>query len=73
MSFVYLSIHICCDFSVEEKKEQALQKIINTKGKVESEITDLKDRVKLARETIVIFKDEIAKLSTHPISNTTSA
>lgn len=59
--------------SVEEKKEQALHKIISTKGKVESEISDLKEKVKLARETITIFKDEIAKLSIHPMTNTTPA
>ncbi|XP_077290535.1 YEATS domain-containing protein 4 Gas41 [Arctopsyche grandis] len=61
------------DTDFEEKKEQALHKIINAKGKVQTEITELKDKLKLARETIVKFKDEISKLQGHQLNNSTSA
>lgn len=46
---------------VEEKKENTLKSIIEAKGKVKNEIVALKNKLKLARETISIFKDEIAK------------
>jgi len=48
--------------SVEEKKERTLQNILNAKNKIRYEISDLKERVKLAKETIVKFKAEITKL-----------
>ena len=48
--------------SVEEKKERTLQNILNAKNKIRYEIGDLKERVKLAKETIVKFKAEITKL-----------
>lgn len=48
--------------SVEEKKERTLQNILNAKNKIRYEISDLKERVKLAKETIVKFKGEITKL-----------
>jgi YEATS domain-containing protein 4 len=50
--------------SVEEKKERTLQNILNAKNKIRYEIGDLKERVKLAKETIVKFKAEITKLQT---------
>ncbi|GFG31551.1 hypothetical protein Cfor_00462 [Coptotermes formosanus] len=46
----------------EEKKERTLQNILNAKNKIRYEISDLKERVKLAKETIVKFKAEITKL-----------
>ncbi|XP_055640780.1 YEATS domain-containing protein 4 [Toxorhynchites rutilus septentrionalis] len=50
------------DTDFEEKKIQSLENIIETKVKVKSEITLLKDKLKLARETIAKFKVEIAKV-----------
>ncbi|XP_019535636.1 YEATS domain-containing protein 4 [Aedes albopictus] len=50
------------DTDFEEKKVQSLENIIETKAKVKSEITLLKDKLKLARETITKFKAEIAKV-----------
>jgi YEATS domain-containing protein 4 len=46
----------------EEKKDRTLQNILNAKNKIRYEISDLKERVKLAKETIVKFKAEITKL-----------
>lgn len=43
------------------KKEKTLKSILDAKGKVKSEIAALKNKLKLARETISAFKDEIAK------------
>ncbi|XP_055548000.1 YEATS domain-containing protein 4 [Wyeomyia smithii] len=50
------------DTDFEEKKVQSLETIIETKGKVKSEIALLKEKLKLARETIAKFKTEIAKV-----------
>jgi YEATS domain-containing protein 4 len=47
---------------VEEKKEKTLKTITDAKQKVKMEITVLKNRLKLAKETISQFKEEIAKL-----------
>lgn len=49
-------------FLVEEKKEKTVKVIKDAKQKVKMEITVLKNRLKLAKETISQFKDEIAKL-----------
>ena len=35
---------------------------MNAKNKIRHEITDLKERLKLARETITKFKNEISRL-----------
>lgn len=48
--------------SVEDKKEKTLQRILTSHTKVRSEISDLKEKLHLAKETISKFKDEIAKL-----------
>ncbi|KAG8226809.1 hypothetical protein J437_LFUL002855 [Ladona fulva] len=55
----------------EEKKEKTLQNILNAKNKIRYEIADLKDRLKLAKETIAKFKGEIGKvqISNPAISN----
>ena len=51
-------------FSVEEKKEKTLQNILNAKNKIRIEINDLKERLKLSKETIIKFKAEITKIQT---------
>ncbi|XP_046391278.1 YEATS domain-containing protein 4 [Ischnura elegans] len=55
----------------EEKKEKTLQTILNAKNKIRFEIGDLKERLKLAKETIARFKSEIGKvqLSSPAVSN----
>lgn len=47
---------------VEEKITKSLENIIDVKGKVKAEITLLKDKLKLARETIGRFKAELSKV-----------
>lgn len=49
-------------FVVEEKKEKTAKAIAEAKQKVRVEINVLKNRLKLAKETISQFKDEIAKI-----------
>jgi len=49
------------DTDFEDKKEKTLEKIINAKTKVRTDIAELKDKLKLAKETIIKFKDEISK------------
>lgn len=51
---------------VEEKITKTLDNIIEVKGKVKSEITIMKEKLKLARETIGRFKTELAKLPNQP-------
>lgn len=51
---------------VEEKKAKTLDNIVNVKQKVKGEIVTLKDKLKLARETIVKFKAELAKVQKPP-------
>ncbi|KAJ8722415.1 hypothetical protein PYW07_003595 [Mythimna separata] len=50
------------DTDFEDKKDKTLQKIVAAQTKVRTEISDLKDKLHLAKETISKFKDEIAKL-----------
>ncbi|XP_050304700.1 YEATS domain-containing protein 4 [Anthonomus grandis grandis] len=45
----------------EEKKEKTLKSIMDAKQKIKSEIVVYKNKLKLAKETIQQFKDEIAK------------
>lgn len=49
------------DTNFEEKKDKTLDAIMNAQKKVKREITDLKDRLKLAQETISEYKDKISK------------
>ncbi|XP_011201652.1 PREDICTED: YEATS domain-containing protein 4 [Bactrocera latifrons] len=56
------------DTDFETKKEKTLENIIDVKGKVKSEINSLKDKLKLARETIAKFKAELAKVQKPPTS-----
>lgn len=50
------------DTDFEDKKERTLEKIVAAQAKVRNEIADLKEKLHLAKETIMKFKDEIAKL-----------
>lgn len=45
---------------------KTLENIIDVKGKVKSEITVLKEKLKLARETIARFKNELTKVQGPP-------
>lgn len=53
-------------FSVETKKQKTLENIIDVKQKVKGEINTLKDKLKLARETIAKFKTELSKVQKPP-------
>ncbi|XP_022246695.1 YEATS domain-containing protein 4-like isoform X2 [Limulus polyphemus] len=46
----------------EEKKEKSLSAILSAKNKIRVEINDMKEKLKIARETISKFKDEISQL-----------
>ncbi|KAH8238965.1 hypothetical protein KR038_010561 [Drosophila bunnanda] len=54
------------DTDFEEKKTKTLNNIVNVKQKVKVEIVTLKDKLKLARETISKFKAELAKVQKPP-------
>lgn len=58
---------------VEEKKEKTLERIIAAQAKVRNEISELKEKLQLAKETISKFKEEIAKAQNNPVSNILSA
>lgn len=49
-------------FSVDDKIAKTQENIMEVKTKVKSEITVMKEKLKLARETIGRFKTELAKL-----------
>ncbi|CAD7081419.1 unnamed protein product [Hermetia illucens] len=55
------------DTDFEKKKVRTLQNIVEVKGKIKSEIVVLKDKLKLARETIEKFKNELAKVQKVPV------
>jgi len=48
--------------NVEERRDKSLVKIKNGRIKVQSEISDFKDKLELAKETIAKFKTEIARV-----------
>ncbi|XP_073838758.1 YEATS domain-containing protein 4 Gas41 [Musca autumnalis] len=54
------------DTDFEIKKQKTLENIIDVKQKVKGEINTLKDKLKLARETIAKFKTELAKVQKPP-------
>ncbi|XP_022219275.1 YEATS domain-containing protein 4 [Drosophila obscura] len=54
------------DTDFDEKKTKTLDNIVNVKKKVKGEILTLKDKLKLARETISKFKAELAKVQKTP-------
>lgn len=49
-------------FSVEEKKVKTLDAICKAKSKVKNELSELKERLQLAKETIQQFRDEVQNL-----------
>lgn len=53
MQFFYIS--------VEEKKEKTIKNLLNAKEKIANEIVDLREKVKLAKDTVAKFKEEISK------------
>ncbi|XP_067011998.1 YEATS domain-containing protein 4 [Anabrus simplex] len=53
----------------EEKKEKTLQNILNAKSKIQQEINDVREKLKLAKEGIARFKTEIAKSQTSASSS----
>uniref|UniRef100_A0A6M2CWQ1 YEATS domain-containing protein 4 n=1 Tax=Rhipicephalus microplus TaxID=6941 RepID=A0A6M2CWQ1_RHIMP len=50
------------EYDFEEKKEKSLHSILQAKNKIRLEVADLKERLKVARETIDKYKSEINKL-----------
>ncbi|KAI8120937.1 YEATS domain-containing protein 4 [Lucilia cuprina] len=54
------------DTDFEAKKQKTLENILDVKHKVKGEINTLKDKLKLARETIAKFKAELAKIQKPP-------
>ncbi|KAM7358542.1 YEATS domain-containing protein 4 Gas41 [Cochliomyia hominivorax] len=54
------------DTDFEAKKQKTLENILDVKHKVKGEINTLKDKLKLARETIAKFKAELAKVQKTP-------
>ncbi len=46
----------------DEKKRRTVEQIRSGRTKVQGEITDFKDRLQLARETISKFKQELEKV-----------
>lgn len=64
-----LKNQLCFLVLVEEKKVSTLDSIIKAKSKVKNELSELKDRLQLAKETIQKFRDEVQNLQ---IGNPTS-
>lgn len=50
-------------FLVEAKKESTYKAITEARNRVRHEVSDLKEKLTLAKETIAKFKDEISKIS----------
>lgn len=69
----HLCIFLCLISIVEDLISRTLENIIDVKGKVKQEITALKDKLTLARETIGRFKSELSKVqgTSTPAGNTT--
>ncbi|XP_015519216.1 YEATS domain-containing protein 4 isoform X2 [Neodiprion pinetum] len=51
------------DNDFEAKKQSTLQEIVEAKNKIRGEVTELKEKLTLAKETIAKFKEEISKIS----------
>ncbi|KAK3858191.1 hypothetical protein Pcinc_035599 [Petrolisthes cinctipes] len=49
------------DTNFEDKKDKTIKNLINAKEKISNEISDLREKIKLAKETISKFKEEINK------------
>lgn len=56
----------------EEKKERTLAAIQSARGKVRHEISDLKERLKMAQETIAKYKEEIQKVENASLTTAVS-
>nr|CAG4650390.1 EOG090X0B3F [Sida crystallina] len=55
------------DTDFEEKKGKTLDSILKAKSKVKNELSELKERLQLAKETIQKFRDEVQNLQLgHP-------
>jgi gas vesicle protein len=55
--------------TVEDKKVKTLDTILKAKSKVKNELSELKERLQLAKETIHKFRDEVQNLQLgHPPS-----
>ncbi|KAK9501414.1 hypothetical protein O3M35_012141 [Rhynocoris fuscipes] len=52
----------------EEKKKKSLENIMNGRASIRQKINDLKDKLKLAKETIAKFKTEIERPKSEDIS-----
>lgn len=61
--FSILNIDFFVVVIVEAKKQSTLQAIVEAKNKIRGEVTELKEKLTLAKETISKFKEEIAKIS----------
>ena len=57
-------------FTVDEKKEKSLNKILNAKNKIRYEISELNERLKQKKQTIQKLKDDISKLETSRVAVT---
>ena len=58
--------------AVEEKKEKTLQRVIAAKTKIKADIADVKDKLKVAKETIAKFKEEISKAQSGSLAESPS-
>lgn len=56
----------------EEKKEKTLQRVIAAKTKIKADIADVKDKLKVAKETIAKFKEEISKAQSGSLAESPS-
>ncbi|XP_068629958.1 YEATS domain-containing protein 4 [Battus philenor] len=61
------------DTNFEDKKEKTLERIIAAQVKVRNDISELKEKLHLAKETISKFKEEIAKVQNNPTCGILSA
>jgi len=58
--------------NVEERRDRSLAKIKNGRIKVQAEISDFKDKLELAKETITKFKTEIARVQREGVASNDS-
>ncbi|CAH2246436.1 YEATS domain-containing protein 4 [Pararge aegeria] len=61
------------DTNFEDKKDKTLERIVSAQAKVRNEISELKQKLQLAKETITKFKEEIAKVQNNPSQSVLSA
>lgn len=58
--------------AVEEKKVKSLQNILDAKTKIKGDITEVKEKLKVAKETIAKFKEEISKIQSGSLTDSPS-